>query len=62
MRDGGVVAYLEGLSREGMRGVVFLDNAPFHRSRGFQEAVTEAFERLQERMGQEVLQSLCVGT
>ncbi|RIH74979.1 hypothetical protein Mhypo_03097 [Meiothermus hypogaeus] len=57
-----MVAYLEGLSREGMRGVVFLDNAPFHRSRGFQEAVTEAFERLQERMGQEVLQSLCVGT
>jgi putative transposase len=33
---GEVVAYLEGLSREvareGVRGVVFLDNAPFHRS------------------------------
>jgi putative transposase len=40
---GEVVAYLEGLSREvareGVRGVVFLDNAPFHRSRGFREAV-----------------------
>jgi putative transposase len=37
------VAHLEGLSREvareGVRGVVFLDNAPFHRSRGFREAV-----------------------
>jgi transposase len=34
---------LEGLSREvareGVRGVVFLDHAPFHRSRGFREAV-----------------------
>ena len=36
---GEVVAYLEGLSREGVRGVVFLDHAPFHRSRGFREAV-----------------------
>jgi putative transposase len=40
---GEVVAYLEELSREvgreGVRGVVFLDNAPFHRSRGFREAV-----------------------
>jgi putative transposase len=40
---GEVVAYLEGLSREvareGVWGVVFLDNAPFHRSRGFREAV-----------------------
>jgi putative transposase len=35
---GEVVAYLEGLSREGVRGVVFLDNAPFHRSRAFGEA------------------------
>ena len=42
---GEVVAYLEGLSREvareGVRGVVFLDNAPFHRSRGFREAAEE---------------------
>ncbi len=40
-RTGEVVAYLEGLSREvareGVRGVVVLDNAPFHRSRGFRE-------------------------
>ncbi len=45
MRDGEVVAYLEGLSREvareGARGVVFLDNAPFHRSRAFREAAGE---------------------
>ncbi len=113
---GEVVAYLEGLSREvareGARGVVFLDNAPFHRSRAFREAagrwrerglevaylprysphlnpvegvwrrvkgflmprrhygsveelrgaVAEALERLRERMGQGVLQGLCVGT
>ncbi len=113
---GEVVAYLEGLSREvareGVRGVVFLDNAPFHRSRAFREAagrwrerglevaylprysphlnpvegvwrrvkgflmprrhygsveelrgaVAEALERLRERMGQGVLQGLCVGT
>ncbi len=42
---GEVVAYLEELSREvgreGVRGVVFLDNAPFHRSRGFREAAEE---------------------
>jgi len=31
------VAHLERLSREGVRGVVFLDNAPFHRSRAFGE-------------------------
>ncbi len=113
---GEVVAYLEGLSREvareGVPGVVFLDNAPFHRSRAFREAaerwrerglevaylprysphlnpvegmwrrakgslmprrhygsvrelrgaVAEALERLRERMGQGVLQGLCVGT
>ncbi|MGC8968379.1 MAG: transposase, partial [Thermus sp.] len=42
-------AYLEGLSREvareGVRGVVFLDNAPFHRSRAFREAAGRWRER-----------------
>ncbi len=46
---GEVVAYLEGLSREvareGVRGVVFLDNAPFHRSRAFREAAGRWRER-----------------
>ncbi len=44
-----MVAYLEGLSREvareGVRGVVFLDNAPFHRSRAFREAAGRWRER-----------------
>jgi putative transposase len=46
---GGVVAYLERLSwevaREGVRGVVFLDQAPFHRSRAFREAAQGWRER-----------------
>ncbi|BCZ88018.1 hypothetical protein TthTF19_20970 (plasmid) [Thermus thermophilus] len=46
---GEVVAYPEGLirevAREGVRGVVFLDNAPFHRSRAFREAAGRWRER-----------------
>ncbi len=33
------------VAREGVRGVVFLDNAPFHRSRAFREAAGRWRER-----------------